>query len=147
MPPRKASGTSTRSQSSRKKRGPKKDTNDDDIAASDNYAGLRAAAKRGDVDRVRAFVAKRTQQDGVAAANLLAALDAADDEGKTALSCAAEEGHEAVVRELVEAGADVNKADDDGRTPLYIAAHKGHEARSEERRVGKECRSRWSPYH
>src|SRR3712207_9497628 len=23
----------------------------------------------------------------------------------------------------------------------------GHEARSEERRVGKECRSRWSPYH
>ena len=23
----------------------------------------------------------------------------------------------------------------------------GEEARSEERRVGKECRSRWSPYH
>ena len=23
----------------------------------------------------------------------------------------------------------------------------GHAARSEERRVGKECRSRWSPYH
>src|SRR5258708_9086893 len=23
----------------------------------------------------------------------------------------------------------------------------GHHARSEERRVGKECRSRWSPYH
>ena len=23
----------------------------------------------------------------------------------------------------------------------------GHEYRSEERRVGKECRSRWSPYH
>ena len=22
-----------------------------------------------------------------------------------------------------------------------------HEIRSEERRVGKECRSRWSPYH
>ena len=22
-----------------------------------------------------------------------------------------------------------------------------HEKRSEERRVGKECRSRWSPYH
>ena len=22
-----------------------------------------------------------------------------------------------------------------------------HEVRSEERRVGKECRSRWSPYH
>src|SRR5260370_32358874 len=26
-------------------------------------------------------------------------------------------------------------------------AHLGADARSEERRVGKECRSRWSPYH
>ena len=35
----------------------------------------------------------------------------------------------------------------------YIAGHLGGEQqlgsqiRSEERRVGKECRSRWSPYH
>ena len=28
-----------------------------------------------------------------------------------------------------------------------IAARNYHEGRSEERRVGKECRSRWSPYH
>jgi len=28
--------------------------------------------------------------------------------------------------------------------PVVISAGKG---RSEERRVGKECRSRWSPYH
>jgi len=28
-----------------------------------------------------------------------------------------------------------------GKGPAYI------QARSEERRVGKECRSRWSPYH
>ena len=27
------------------------------------------------------------------------------------------------------------------------AAHEGTLLRSEERRVGKECRSRWSPYH
>src|SRR2546429_9608389 len=26
-------------------------------------------------------------------------------------------------------------------------AHKSNDIRSEERRVGKECRSRWSPYH
>ena len=26
-------------------------------------------------------------------------------------------------------------------------AHEGQTLRSEERRVGKECRSRWSPYH
>src|SRR2546423_12771787 len=28
-----------------------------------------------------------------------------------------------------------------------ISRHRGIEIRSEERRVGKECRSRWSPYH
>ena len=34
-------------------------------------------------------------------------------------------------------------------TPLENAlrARAGLEGRSEERRVGKECRSRWSPYH
>ena len=30
---------------------------------------------------------------------------------------------------------------------LWLEARKASEARSEERRVGKECRSRWSPYH
>src|SRR5256885_6865872 len=29
----------------------------------------------------------------------------------------------------------------------WIMAHGPAEMRSEERRVGKECRSRWSPYH
>ena len=29
-------------------------------------------------------------------------------------------------------------------TPVFLEASNG---RSEERRVGKECRSRWSPYH
>ena len=32
-------------------------------------------------------------------------------------------------------------------TPLYIEQDWFAEIRSEERRVGKECRSRWSPYH
>ena len=31
--------------------------------------------------------------------------------------------------------------------PEAIEAVKEARARSEERRVGKECRSRWSPYH
>src|SRR2546430_15571909 len=34
--------------------------------------------------------------------------------------------------------------------PLVAAdgsQHRGERVRSEERRVGKECRSRWSPYH
>ena len=32
-----------------------------------------------------------------------------------------------------------------GYLPYYHMS--AHELRSEERRVGKECRSRWSPYH
>src|SRR3989454_12295196 len=33
------------------------------------------------------------------------------------------------------------------RTPHTVRPHLEGEVRSEERRVGKECRSRWSPYH
>ena len=40
----------------------------------------------------------------------------------------------------------------DSRTKFFMKStptdmRKGYEGRSEERRVGKECRSRWSPYH
>ena len=34
-----------------------------------------------------------------------------------------------------------------GLAPLEMATPELFRARSEERRVGKECRSRWSPYH
>ena len=34
-----------------------------------------------------------------------------------------------------------------GRTSETIDRTKADQIRSEERRVGKECRSRWSPYH
>ena len=40
----------------------------------------------------------------------------------------AQNGHEAIVRVLREAGADVNKAADNGGTPLCIAALWGREA-------------------
>ena len=36
------------------------------------------------------------------------------------LHIAAQNGHEAVVRALIEAGADVNKVNDNGMTPLYV---------------------------
>src|SRR5689334_10540876 len=42
-------------------------------------------------------------------------------------------------------------ADDSGRVQLYfkkdLLGENAYGVRSEERRVGKECRSRWSPYH
>ena len=44
----------------------------------------------------------------------------------TPLFTAAQKGHEAVVRALIEAGADINKADD-GATPLFMAAQDGHD--------------------
>ena len=38
-------------------------------------------------------------------------------------------------------------ADRDQLTEQIDQAERRWQARSEERRVGKECRSRWSPYH
>ena len=35
----------------------------------------------------------------------------------------------------------------EGGKPVVITNAEGERTRSEERRVGKECRSRWSPYH
>ena len=37
--------------------------------------------------------------------------------------------------------------EEDGDCDAYILKEVATEDRSEERRVGKECRSRWSPYH
>ena len=46
----------------------------------------------------------------------------------TALYIAAAKGHDAVVRTLLDAGADKDLARNDGVTPLMIAAQTGHAA-------------------
>lgn len=48
--------------------------------------------------------------------------------GRTALHCAASQGHEAIVKLLLENGADVMVNDNAGRTALSLAAGNGHEA-------------------
>ena len=55
-------------------------------------------------------------------------VDVRDGYGQTPLSRAAEGGHEAVVRLLLEKGAAIESKDDYRRTPLSRAAEGGHEA-------------------
>src|SRR5256886_11571543 len=52
-------------------------------------------------------------------------------------------------REMPEIGADQAHGQEHGADQHMEAVEAGRheEGRSEERRVGKECRSRWSPYH
>ncbi|KAM4062151.1 ankyrin repeats (3 copies) domain-containing protein [Hirsutella rhossiliensis] len=55
-------------------------------------------------------------------------IESKDDKGRTPLSLAAEMGHEAIVKMLLDKGADPWTKVNDGHTPLLIAAGKKHEA-------------------
>lgn len=73
------------------------------------------AAKSGDADRLRVLL----ENDP----NLLRARDT---DGSTGLHCATWKGHQAVVRLLLNAGAEVNIHSNNehwGTTPLHAAAH------------------------
>src|SRR2546430_14224105 len=79
---------------------------------------------------------------------------------RTAISCDSHERREQHFRRPAEKSGQVLVRTQKANTParcgwnadraqpfLVIAARDASSIRSEERRVGKECRSRWSPYH
>ena len=85
-----------------------------EMTTEELFERLESANEEGGRDRARRLAKAWIQRQGVISG---------------AVMCeAAQDGHDAVVRALMEAGADVNKATDDGQTPLLLAAEDGHEA-------------------
>jgi ankyrin repeat protein len=79
--------------------------------------GLHLAAYAGIETALKALLDKKVK------------TDARNDYGRTPLSYAAAEGHEAVIQLLLATGnVDADAKDEDGRTPLSYAAADGHEA-------------------
>ena len=72
---------------------------------------LMHAVDRGDVSAIRRLLSKREN-----------AVDAQDQDGRTALRHAVDSGHEAAVVELLAAGANPNIRDRTGVTPFIAAA-------------------------
>ena len=53
----------------------------------------------------------------------------------------------AIAKEIVDGSLSSREAAEKYGISKSLAAKYATDYRSEERRVGKECRSRWSPYH
>jgi ankyrin repeat protein len=93
--------------------------------------GLHLAAYFGVEGTVNTLLSKEvatTIQTTDGQAMLRARLDLKDSFRCTPLSWAAKNGHEAVVKQLLEKGADPDLKDEFGQTPLSLAAENGHEA-------------------
>ena len=103
-------------------------------------------------DHKQTSLHKAIQPGNAAIAQLLidygADVNALDGLGHSPLSYAFlyDQPDKEIIDLLLRHGANPNSVMRGVCTPIHEAAKNGHR-RSEERRVGKECRSRWSPYH
>lgn len=82
-----------------------------------NITGVHLAAYFGLRRSVTALLNRQDDAD----------LESKGDDGRTPLSWAAENGHEAVVKLLLDKDANLESIDGSGRTPLLWAAENGHE--------------------
>lgn len=95
-------------------------------AATASQAGM--AAPQHQVAMTLHEAARRGLQDIVARLLAAGSVDARDSQGRTPLWVAAGNGHAAVVRQLLSAGAAIDVANKEGVTPLRTAARAGYVA-------------------
>jgi len=93
------------------------------------------------VERDMAALSRKVDDAAALAAQALDRAGASETAAR-----AAAEGRQQAEAETAEARKETDAAREDATTARKEATT-ATEARSEERRVGKECRSRWSPYH
>ena len=63
------------------------------------------------------------------------------------ISMLADAESRAIIFSIIRKGKTAAELSEKHKIPLSSVYKKISDLRSEERRVGKECRSRWSPYH
>lgn len=88
--------------------------------------GIITTAKSGDLRTLKRLLQIRQQIDTIASTILWNPLNFTDDAGRTALSHAAEQGHEDVTNELLEEYAVADVRDNEHWSPLHYAVFNGH---------------------
>ena len=79
--------------------------------------------------------------------NALFGLEYKTYENQTSEIYTTESSDRAFEEEVMLSGFAQAQVKSEGAGVVYDNAQETYTARSEKRRVGKECRSRWSPYH
>ena len=109
------------------------ETNDNENTMIQNLWEAAKAVLRGKFIDIQAYLKK---QEKAQVNNITLHLKELDQEEQTKPKVSRR-------KEIIKIRAEKNEIE----TKKTIAKIKKLKARSEERRVGKECRSRWSPYH